>query len=587
MPFQFHNADASPYRPGDIFLGTSETGHKVGITLERHLLTVAGARRGKGAALIVPNLRRWPHSAVVVDAKGENTFLAWQERQAMGQRVYVLDPFREADVPDSIRASFNPLAAIDPASPSARSDIRIIADGLVIRYNAKDGTWDNGAVTVLAGLIAHVITTAPPKRRTLASVRDLLNLPAFTEEDQDGNRPPSLADVAADMAENPSCGGLAQTAAAVILRSLTAKSGTGPEFVDAARTAIDNFGDEALQSVMADSSFRLSELKTGRCTVFLVLPSRYIADHARFFRLFVRLTLNEMEKPIEGKTGLDRLKGTPCLFVLDEFAELGRVDALKMAAGRLAGNGVHLWPFLQNFSQLPDLYGTEGAKPFIANADALTFFGIEQDDDAQRYASNRIGVLTQEEIGVTPPPVTVREPDSSERRGALKPPASPAHSASDWSHASHQRRVQKHALARADLDYAERDHRAAHDTAMNEYAHAMRRVGRPRLPPDEIARVTGRGPNDEVARSMIVFGAAGQIWNLSLAPYFRTSGTARMFGHMKPASNTPAMRILGFGLMAGSAVGGLLGILPFPFPLVPFVAGMWFAAAPNMFGIKG
>ena len=65
---------------------------------DRHALTVAGSRSGKGAAVIIPNLKRWTDNALVVDPKGEAARETWKERLAMGQAVHVLDPFGVADV---------------------------------------------------------------------------------------------------------------------------------------------------------------------------------------------------------------------------------------------------------------------------------------------------------------------------------------------------------------------------------------------------------------------------------------------------------------------------------------------------------
>ena len=55
----FTRAGKYPYRKGRIFLGKSVLFHRpIGIKTDRHLLTVAGSRTGKGAALIMPNLQR-------------------------------------------------------------------------------------------------------------------------------------------------------------------------------------------------------------------------------------------------------------------------------------------------------------------------------------------------------------------------------------------------------------------------------------------------------------------------------------------------------------------------------------------------
>ena len=44
-------------------------------TGDRHLLTVAPTRAGKGVAAIIPNLLTYPGSALVIDPKGENAMV--------------------------------------------------------------------------------------------------------------------------------------------------------------------------------------------------------------------------------------------------------------------------------------------------------------------------------------------------------------------------------------------------------------------------------------------------------------------------------------------------------------------------------
>ena len=58
----------------------------------------------------------------------------------------------------------------------------------------------------------------------------------------------------------------------------------------------------------------------------------------------------------QAQAGSQRLK-QPALFLLDEFAALGRLEAVERAMGLMAGYGLQLWPILQDMSQLKDLYG--------------------------------------------------------------------------------------------------------------------------------------------------------------------------------------------------------------------------------------
>jgi type IV secretion system protein VirD4 len=79
------------YAPGGLFLGY-RGGRVIGWKDDRHALTVAGTRAGKGTSLIVPNLLLYPGSVLAVDPKGELARTTGRTRAAMGKCV-VLDPF--------------------------------------------------------------------------------------------------------------------------------------------------------------------------------------------------------------------------------------------------------------------------------------------------------------------------------------------------------------------------------------------------------------------------------------------------------------------------------------------------------------
>lgn len=462
----FTAATASPYRQGSLFLGVSN-GHEVGISTDRHAITIAGPRSGKGAALIIPNLLRWPDNVLVIDPKGENAENTWEAREAMGQKVVVLDPFEVANVPARLRGSFNPLSAIDPNSRTAREDVRVIADGLVMRHKAEDAMWDNGAVSVLAGLIAHARSTAPEGQQTLPTVRALLRLP----DDE-------LAAVFESMASNPACGNLAVAAASVGLS--TGKKDR--EYLSSARENVQWLDSAPMTEVLDGSTFDLAELKSGRLSLFLVLPPEYLDEHGRFLRLFVRCALNVMAKGQGGR----------CLFILDEFFSLGHIGEIHKAAGLMPSYGVHLWPFLQDIGQLQKLYGREGAETFFGSSDVQAFFGLS-DTLTLEYLSKKLGVNSINEVAPSVPVPKVVHP--------LRVSFGPG-PPSDWN---------ENARINADAENAYQ--RELHQ-------HRMSRAGRPRRTPDEIREMVAKKDGDKVARGMIVFGKGGDVFNLKLSPYF-------------------------------------------------------------------
>src|SRR5271157_2948302 len=59
------------WEPGRFLIGRDSAGRYVGHDDDRHILTVAGSRAGKGVSLIVPNLIFWRGSCILIDCKGE------------------------------------------------------------------------------------------------------------------------------------------------------------------------------------------------------------------------------------------------------------------------------------------------------------------------------------------------------------------------------------------------------------------------------------------------------------------------------------------------------------------------------------
>ena len=175
------------YRDGTVWLGRSASDKPVpvGYRDDRHVCLVSGSRGGKGTTSIVNNLILWPGSICVLDPKGENATVTAARRgggskhcQGLGQAVQVLDPFKTAQVDDSLRGRFNPLDALDPANEESIDEAGRVADAIVVIHEGSgnaDPFWDESARAMVKGIILHVLT-APlyEGRRNLITVRKLI-----------------------------------------------------------------------------------------------------------------------------------------------------------------------------------------------------------------------------------------------------------------------------------------------------------------------------------------------------------------------------------------------------------------------------
>lgn len=477
------------YKDGMLFLGWDGQ-REIGVRTERHAITIAGAGAGKGACVIVPNLKRWPHSVLVIDPKGEAAEITTNDRASMGQAVYVIDPFNSAKVDKRYRATYNPLDALNVKSPTVREDINAITDGIIMRHDPRHALWDNNAQIILSGLIAYTKLAAPSQEQNLTSVRRML---------REGN----IEDVARNMDLWSQCAGLPQAAARVILGE------KGNEYVGNARENTAWLDSPSIQSALSSSSFSLYDLKRKKISVYLVLPVNYLGEHGRFLRLFVRCSIAAMARKMPG-TGL---RSNQCLFLLDEFYSLGRMDEISKAAGLMRGYGLQLWPILQDMGQLLTLYGREGAETFFANADLHQFFG-NTDQLTLGFISSCLGVTDIDEVSAPPSaPIT----SSFSAGGAIS-------SLSGMSRNSNMRITGGllGAFISAGEGWGNSALQADYQDKMQEYQRELQKVGKPRLTPEQVAKII-QHKDDVVADGSINFLFGSNRLKLFLSPYFRNN----------------------------------------------------------------
>ena len=141
-----------------------------------------------------------------------------------------------------------------------------------------------------------------------------------------------------------------------------------------------------MTAVMGRSDFPFAALKERTATVFLVLPPDRISTYSRWLRLMVAQALGELARSAARPSA-------PVLFLLDEFAALGRLEPVEQAMGLMAGYGVQLWPILQDLHQLRGTYDAR-AGTFLSNAGLVQVFNVNDTDTAE-WVSRALGEMTE------------------------------------------------------------------------------------------------------------------------------------------------------------------------------------------------
>ena len=332
----------------------------------RHGLTCAPTRSGKGACAIIPNLLSLNRSIIVVDPKGQNAAVTAPFRSDM-TNTFLLNPFNEHGLGTS---RFNPLAHLHIDDPNVFADVASLSEALIIT-DGKDPHWPDSARNLVSVIILHLLATRGDEV-ALPQIREILGLPqaALVKEVKAMMRSPYpfISELAGQFLENTD-----------EIKNIVSTARTQTKFLSDPLLAHPDTG------VLTGDDFRIKDFKKRVSTLYLILPARHMAAYARFLRLVIVSALDQL-------TSVTR--GINTLFMLDEFKTLGHLSAIENAFSLAAGYNVQLWPFIQNLSQLRDVYGETAWMDFLSGCGFIQWFA-PNDDFTAEYISKRIGDYTQ------------------------------------------------------------------------------------------------------------------------------------------------------------------------------------------------
>jgi type IV secretion system protein VirD4 len=236
---------------------------------------------------------------------------------------------------------------------------------------SREPFWDDEAASLVAGMILYVALAAAPAHRHLGTVRHYLTL-----------APRDFASLLRHMAATEACFGLIRRAAnrlhqkeARLLSGVLASTNRHTELLDSPH----------LLPTLTASTFAMADLKRSPRSIYLVLPPHHLRAHGRWLRLLVACALRT----------LTATPGRPpqnVLFLLDEFAVLGRMEVVEEAIAYARSYGISIWMLVQDLSQLREVYRTSW-ETLLANTRVKQAFGTADDATAE-YLSRLTGQAT-------------------------------------------------------------------------------------------------------------------------------------------------------------------------------------------------
>ena len=341
-----------------------------------HVAVFAPSGVGKGVCCVVPFLLTCDESCVVIDFKGENALLTAAHRQKhFGHKIVMLDPFGAVT---SKGDSLNPLSFIDKENPIAIDECNELAKALVLRTGEeKEPHWNDSAEAWIAALIAMVVQygDAADGTRSLQTVREILS------------NPQRLEMAIKVMVQSKAWNGILARLGGQLQHFIEREKSSTLTTVGRHMRFLDSL---PVVECTKDSSFNPADLRTGKTTVYLILPPNQMQTQAPLLRLWITAFFRSV---IAGGLQEKRLVH----FVLDEASSLGHLEAIADAVDKYRGYGVRLQLYYQSMGQLKKCWPDGQDQTLLSNTTQV-FFGVNDQalgtGGTADYVSARLGEAT-------------------------------------------------------------------------------------------------------------------------------------------------------------------------------------------------
>lgn len=348
----------------------------------RHALLAAPTRAGKGVGAVIPNLLNFKHSMVVLDVKQEAFDITSGWRSGVSS-VYLFNPFAE----DRRSHCWNPLSYVRRDPVNRNGDVQAIAASLYPDAPGENPFWINQARACFVTAALFLFdrwefdqNDMPPEVRS--SFPTLGKVYRFLSGDGD-----DLQELFKRCARQPDVSRDTRLG----FNNLTALAQeTFASVVASAQAPLLVFMNPVLDRATSSDDFWLTDLRRKVTTVYVGIAPNKMTEASGILNLFFQqaIKLNSSELPQQNP----ELK-YQCLFLLDEFTSMGKVEILADGPSYLAGYNVRIFCVIQSLSQLDAVYGPEKARSMVTNLACQVVYTPREQRDANEY-SEMLGFKT-------------------------------------------------------------------------------------------------------------------------------------------------------------------------------------------------
>lgn len=339
-----------------------------------HGLVFAGSGAYKTVSVCVPTLLTWRGPIVTLDPSSELAPMLTGARIAMGRRVISIDPMKNT-------GSFNALGWLTKESPLIDGDIRSVVDWICgekvsASRDAPHATsgkafFEGRGKAIVEALLSDIVFDAqlPDDKRNLVTLAERL---AFPEKEM-------RAELSRIHEHSSSHRGkhLAGQLMGLVAETFSGVYGNMSE-------QTEWLANPAYARLVSGNSFNTVDLVAGNLDLFINIPMKVLESTPALARVVVGSLLNAVYEA-DGN-----LPGGRVVFLLDEVARLGYMNALARARDAGRKYGITLTMLYQSEGQLREQWGDGGKSAWFESASWRSYAAIGSLEQA-RAVSEALG----------------------------------------------------------------------------------------------------------------------------------------------------------------------------------------------------
>lgn len=340
-----------------------------------NIFVVSGPGGGKSQGLVIPNVIHIKNMSIVVtDPSGEVYAATAKIKEKQGYKVFVLN---YENMYCSMRQ--NPLIYIE-----SNRDSLSIAELIVEAKNdkTKKDIWYNSQKALLACLFLYFKYERPKEEFSIPSIIDFLEATDMRQDEETG-----LSDLDQVFLSLPKEHPARKSYSMGFAKF---EGRTRASACASIVTTLGDFIDGEVTYFMGASDFIYDEIVMKKSILYIITPPMDeswdsmigLAYNQLFQRLYKVAAENKRKLPV------------PLTLILDELPNLGKLEKLERFLATCRKYGIAALLFIQNITQMQDVYGREKANSIIGNCATKICLG-GCNPETNEFFSKLCGITTK------------------------------------------------------------------------------------------------------------------------------------------------------------------------------------------------